>query len=34
MASFDFYALFINTPLDETTDICVKKLFKTPNTLV
>ena len=34
MASFDFYALFINTPLDETTDICVEKLFKTPNTLV
>ena len=29
MASFDVDALFTNIPLDETIDICVKKLFKT-----
>ena len=28
MASLDGDALFTNIPLDETTDICVKKLFK------
>ena len=27
MASFDIEALFTNVPLDETIDICVKKLF-------
>ena len=27
MASFDIQALFTNAPLDETIDICVKKLF-------
>ena len=26
--------LFTNTPLDETIDICIKKLFKTPDTFV
>ena len=30
----DVDALFTNIPLDETIDICVKKLFKTPDTLV
>ena len=34
MASLDVDALFTNIPLDETIDICVKKLFKTPDTLV
>ena len=34
MASLDADALFTNIPLDETIDICVKKLFKTPDTLV
>ena len=34
MASLDIDALFTNIPLDETIDICVKKLFKTPGTLV
>ena len=34
MASLDVDALFANIPLDETTDICVKKLFKTPHPLV
>ena len=34
MASFDLDPLFINIPLDDTIDICVKKLFKTPDTLV
>ena len=29
MASLDVDALFTNIPLDETIDICVKKLFKT-----
>ena len=27
MTSLDVDALFANIPLDETTDICVKKLF-------
>ena len=34
MASFDLDPLFTNIPLDYTIDICVKKLFKTPDTLV
>ena len=34
MASLDVDALITNTPLDKTIDICVKKLFKIPNTLV
>ena len=34
MASLDVDALFANIPLDGTIDICVKKLFKTPETLV
>ena len=34
MASLDVYALFTNILLDETIDICIKKLFKTPDTLV
>ena len=34
MASLDVHVLFTNIPLDETTDICVEKLLKTPNTLV
>ena len=34
MASLDVDTLFTNIPLDETIDICVKKLFKTPDTLV
>ena len=34
MASLDVDALFTNIPLDETIDICVKILFKTPDTLV
>ena len=34
MASFDVDALFTNIPLDETIDICIKKLFKTLDTLV
>ena len=34
MASLDVDALFTNIPLDETIDICVKKVFKTPDTLV
>ena len=34
MASLDVDALFTNIPLDETIDICVKKLFQTPETLV
>ena len=33
-ASLDVDALFANIPLDGTIDICVKKLFKTPETLV
>ena len=34
MASWDVDSLFANLPLDETIDICLKKLFKTPDTLV
>ena len=34
MASLDVDALFTNIPLDETIDICVKKLYKTPDALV
>ena len=34
MASLDVDALITNIPLDKTIDICVKKLFKIPNTLV
>ena len=34
MASLDVDTLFTNIPLDETIDICVKKVFKTPDTLV
>ena len=34
MASLDVDALFTNTPLDETIYICLKKRFKTPDTLV
>ena len=34
MASFDVDALFTNIALDETIDICIKKLFKTLDTLV
>ena len=34
MASLDVDALFTNIALDETIDICVKKLFKTLDTLV
>ena len=33
MASLDVDALFTSIPLDETIDICVKKLFQTPETL-
>ena len=34
MASLGVDALFTNIPLDETIDICVKKLFQTPETLI
>ena len=34
IASLDVDVLFANMPLDETIDICEKKLFKTPGTLV
>ena len=34
MASLDIDTLFTNIPLDETIDICIKKLFQTPQTLV
>ena len=34
MASLDVDALITNIPLDKTIDICVKKLFKIPNTFV
>ena len=34
MASLGVDTLFTNIPLDETIVICVKKLFKTPDTLV
>ena len=33
IASLDVDVLFANMPLDETIDICEKKLFKTPDTL-
>ena len=33
MASLDVDTLFNNIPLDQTIDICVKKLFKTPDTV-
>ena len=33
MASLDVDTLFNNIPLDQTTDICIKKLFKTPDTV-
>ena len=29
MTSFDIDSLFTNLPLDETIELCVKKLFKT-----
>ena len=34
MASLNVDALFTNIPLDESIDIYLKKLFKTPDTLV
>ena len=34
MASLDVDVLFTNISLDETIDICLKKLFKTPDTFV
>ena len=34
VASLDVDALFTNIPLEETIDICVKKLFKIPDTFV
>ena len=34
MTRLDVYALFINIPLDESVDIWIKKLLKTPETLV
>ena len=34
MASQDVDVLFTNIPLDEAIDICIKKLFKTPDTVV
>ena len=34
MGSLDVDALFTENPLDENIGICVKKLFKTPDTLV
>ena len=34
MTSLDVDSLLTSVPLDETIDICVKKLFKTPYTLV
>ena len=34
MASLGVDTLFTNIPLDETIDICIKKLLKTPDTLV
>ena len=33
MANLDLDDLFTNIPLDETINICIKKLFKTPDTL-
>ena len=34
IASLDVDVLFTDIPLDEIIDICVKKLFKNPETLV
>ena len=34
VASLDVDDLFTNIPLEETIDICVKKLFKIPDTFV
>ena len=34
MASWDVDSSFTNLSLDETIDICLKKLFRTPDTLV
>ena len=34
MASLDVGVSVTNIPLDETIDICVKKLFETPGALV
>ena len=34
MAILSYDTLFFNIKLDETIDICVKKVFKTLNTLV
>ena len=34
MASLDVDALFTNNPLDETIDICVRKLYETPDASV
>ena len=34
MASLDADGLFINIPLDQSIDICIKKLSQTPETLV
>ena len=34
MANLHVDALFINIPLDESVDIWIKKLLKTPETLV
>ena len=34
IASLDVDAIFTNIPVDKTIDIAVKKLFKTPDTLV
>ena len=34
MASLDAVVLFTNIQLDKTNDICVKKLFQNPETLV
>ena len=34
MASLDVDALFTNIPSDEVIDICVQKLFKTPDKLI
>ena len=34
MASLEFDHLFINIPLDETIDICLKTIFQNPKILV
>ena len=31
MCSFDVFSLFSNVPLDETTQICLDKLYALPN---